>query len=123
MNVKNAMLPVSMLDQTDAKNFLGFMTGHDCIPCEGEFSRLDGFGSINYYDKSDGLGYILTYGFEECGYGLGRITCHDIERYERNDGMFDVTRDNLTSFLKELARVGYDARTVMYIANHFALDV
>lgn len=101
-NVENLVMPTTMLKSLEGdtpKQLLGVITGHECIPCEG---GIDSRGvNISYYDCSDGLGYTLTYDYEMLGFGMSKLVDVDIERDDRFDGMFDVSRERLENVLKD----------------------
>lgn len=125
-DVRNAMLPMDMIDQSaKTRDFLSIMTdGHECVPCEGSFGIDEGDAFLAYYDKGDGLGYCINYEWEECGYGLCRITSYEIDRCEEWDGYFDVTRETLETYLKKLAKAeSHDKRTIDAIASYFAINL
>ena len=108
----------------EMKSLLKTMTlGHTCVPCEGGTGCGENGeeGEISYYDRSDMLGYVLSYDYELVGEDFALIKRFRIDRDERWDNMFDLTEDRLREVLEGMQDKGVDRNVLLEIGAKFGV--
>jgi len=112
-----------------AKTLLRLVTGHECVPMQGDTGYDDGVecGDLEYYDCEDGLGYRLAYRFEplDGAWQVSKMTWYSVERAEAYDHKFDITRDRLAAALRDVAQANADnchvRGALSEVARNFAI--
>lgn len=99
------------------------LTGHRCVPCEGGTGCGENGeeGDVSYYDRSDMLGYTMSYDYGLVGDGLAVIKRFRIDRDERWDNMFDLTEERLREVLEGMQDKGVNRDVLLEIGAKFGI--